>query len=105
MILTIFVALGAGTASAATYNHSFTLGNSAVIANHGQQPGDNCSLTFVGGLTYSGFISHLVITPSGIFDLGCVLFGMPTDTKMIGSGNNKVQANPGGVAILSFNGR
>jgi hypothetical protein len=72
----------------------------AFVVNHGQQVGDNCSAT-VGTDLYVGFITHLVITPSGKFSIGCILRGPSVASQ---ENFNGLQIAPSGMALLSENG-
>jgi hypothetical protein len=74
--------------------------NAAFVVNHGQQVGDNCVAT-VGTAVYTGYITHLVITPSGNFNLGCQLWGPSVPRTMDFNG---LRIDPKGHAVLSENG-
>jgi hypothetical protein len=107
VLTAIIAALGtctifAGTASAATSNSSTATStpSPAFVVNHGQQVGDNCIAT-VGTAVYTGYITHLVGTSSGLFNLGCQLWGPPVAQTM---NFNGLMVDPSGHAVLSENG-
>ena len=91
VIVLVFAAAFTGRASAS---------NGAFVVNHGQQVGDNCSVTN-GTDLYVGIITHLVLTPSGRFNIGCILWGPPVASTLNFHG---LLITPSGVAILSENG-
>jgi len=78
----------------------------AFVANHGNNPGDTCSISAFGGY-YSGFVT-LVSTPSGKMHLGCTTMlssGLGvSSTVILASGGEVLMLSPGGVGILVFNG-
>jgi hypothetical protein len=90
-IILVLAAAIAGRASAS---------NAAFVVNHGQQVGDNCSATN-GTDVYTGYITHLVATSSGHFNIGCQLWGPPVAQTMDFNG---LSIDPSGHATLSENG-
>jgi len=76
----------------------------AFVVNHGNNPGDTCSLSYAG-YTLTGWVG-LVLTPSGNTHLGCALSGGPALDRpvMIVSGGEMLLLTPGGTGTLIFNG-
>lgn len=87
-----------GSASAAPGTASSP--NAALVVNHGLQMGDNCT-ALNGTDMYVGFITHLVVTSNGRFNIGCVLWGPPVAST---SNFNGLLITPSGRATLSENG-
>jgi hypothetical protein len=92
---TLAIAAFAGRASAS---------DGAFVVNHGNNPGDTCSITAFGGF-YVGSLT-MVTAPSGNLHLGCTTMlvsgASVSNTMIVNSGGEMLVVNPGGVAILSF---
>ena len=89
----------AGTASAATTSTASS-NNAAFVINHGIRVGDNCT-ALNGTDLYVGFITHLVVTSDGRFNIGCVLWGPPIASTL---NFNGLLITPSGRATLSAHG-
>lgn len=88
----------ASAASAATATASSN--NAAFVINHGFKIGDNCT-ALNGTDLYVGFITHLVVTSNGRFNIGCVLWGPPIASTL---NLNGLLITPSGTATLSAHG-